>query len=40
MAGRRRGVAGDTFPVDAIVSDLDTDPWTVHAKSAEKEPDQ
>jgi dinuclear metal center YbgI/SA1388 family protein len=30
----------DTFAVDAIVSDLDTDPWTVHAKSAEKEPDQ
>jgi dinuclear metal center YbgI/SA1388 family protein len=30
----------DGFAVDAIVSDLDTDPWTVHAKSAEKEPDQ
>jgi dinuclear metal center YbgI/SA1388 family protein len=25
----------DAFAVDAMVSDLDTDPWTVHAKSAQ-----
>ena len=34
VAGWLRG----RFPVDAIVSDLDTDPWTVHAfSSSEKE---
>ncbi len=26
------------FPVDVVVSDLDTDPWTVHATSEAKEP--
>ncbi len=26
------------FPADVVVSDLDTDPWTVHAASPEKEP--
>ncbi len=25
------------FPVDVVVSDLDTDPWTVHSASAQKE---
>ncbi|MEV6306814.1 Nif3-like dinuclear metal center hexameric protein [Actinoplanes sp. NPDC051861] len=25
------------FPVDVVVSDLDTDPWTVHSASEEKE---
>jgi dinuclear metal center YbgI/SA1388 family protein len=33
VAGWLRG----QFPVDAIVSDLDTDPWTVHAVSPLKE---
>ncbi|GIF11716.1 Nif3-like dinuclear metal center hexameric protein [Actinoplanes teichomyceticus] len=28
---------GAEFPVDVVVSDLDTDPWTVHAASAQKE---
>jgi putative NIF3 family GTP cyclohydrolase 1 type 2 len=25
----------EQFPVDVVVSDLDTDPWTVHATSKE-----
>jgi dinuclear metal center YbgI/SA1388 family protein len=29
---------GGRFPVDAVVSDLDTDPWTVHAVNPSKEP--
>ncbi|MEV6632081.1 Nif3-like dinuclear metal center hexameric protein [Actinoplanes sp. NPDC051470] len=27
----------DRFPVDVVVSDVDTDPWTVHADSPKKE---
>ena len=27
----------DRFPVDVLVSDVDTDPWTVHAESPKKE---
>ncbi len=28
----------ERFPVDVVVSDIDTDPWTVHATSEAKEP--
>jgi len=34
VAGWLRG----QFPADVLVSDLDTDPWTVHASATSKEP--
>ncbi len=30
----------DEFPVDVVVSDLDTDPWTGHASSTPEEPEK